>query len=130
MVKRSTALGVIGSTFVWAFLLALAVVVIYPLLWMTLNGFKTNAELFGNPFALPVELRWENYANAWNRGVGNYLMVSVLVTVTSNIGPKPGASRVLGSPHQPVSAPQQRLYFFPEPHGHGALRPTFGVSRW
>ena len=85
MVKRSTALGVIGSTFVWAFLLALAVVVIYPLLWMTLNGFKTNAELFGNPFALPVELRWENYANAWNRGVGNYLMVSVLVTVTSTI---------------------------------------------
>jgi raffinose/stachyose/melibiose transport system permease protein len=85
MVKRSTALGVIGSTFVWAFLLALAVVVIYPLLWMTLNGFKTNAELFGNPFALPLELRWENYANAWNRGVGNYLMVSVLVTVTSTI---------------------------------------------
>lgn len=85
MVKRSTALGIIGSTFVWAFLLALAVVVIYPLLWMTLNGFKTNAELFGNPFALPLELRWENYANAWNRGVGNYLMVSVLVTVTSTI---------------------------------------------
>jgi raffinose/stachyose/melibiose transport system permease protein len=85
MVKRSTALGVIGSTFAWAFLLALAVVVVYPLLWMTLNGFKTNAELFGNPFALPVELRWENYANAWNRGVGNYLMVSVLVTITSTI---------------------------------------------
>ncbi|WP_207456540.1 carbohydrate ABC transporter permease [Herbiconiux sp. SYSU D00978] len=85
MVKRTTVLGVIGSTFVWAFLLALTVVVLYPLLWMTLNGFKTNAELFGNPFALPVELRWENYANAWNRGVGDYLTMSALVTITSTI---------------------------------------------
>lgn len=85
MVRRRTALGIIGSTFIWAFLLALAVVVIYPLLWMTLNGFKTNAELFGNPFALPVDLRWENYANAWNRGVGDYLTMSLLVTVTSTI---------------------------------------------
>jgi hypothetical protein len=26
-----------------------------------------------------------------------------------------------------VALPQQRLYFFPEPHGHGSFRPTFGV---
>src|SRR5205809_5635251 len=25
--------------------------------------------------------------------------------------------------------PQQFLYFFPLPHGHGSLRPTFGSSR-
>src|SRR5207249_10008224 len=25
--------------------------------------------------------------------------------------------------------PQQFLYFLPLPHGHGSLRPTFGVSR-
>src|SRR5205814_6644833 len=25
--------------------------------------------------------------------------------------------------------PQQFLYFFPLPHGHGSLRPTFGNSR-
>jgi raffinose/stachyose/melibiose transport system permease protein len=65
--------------------LALAVVVIYPLLWMLLNGVKSNAELFDNPFALPVAWRWENYMTAWNRGVGDYLTTSVLVTVTSTI---------------------------------------------
>jgi raffinose/stachyose/melibiose transport system permease protein len=69
----------------WTFLLGLVVVVVYPLLWMVLNGFKKNAELFGNPFALPISWDWQNYVNAWNRGVSNYLMTSVLVTVTSTI---------------------------------------------
>ncbi|GII05276.1 ABC transporter permease [Planobispora takensis] len=83
MVSRLGFLGVIARVFVWAFLLGLAVVVLYPLLWMVLNGFKTNAELFGDPFALPVDWSFDNYRKAWNRGVSDYLTTSVLVTVTS-----------------------------------------------
>ncbi|ACZ83326.1 carbohydrate ABC transporter permease [Streptosporangium roseum] len=85
MVSRLGFLGVIARLFMWVFLLGLAVVVLYPLLWMALNGFKTNAELFGNPFALPVDWSFENYRKAWNRGVSDYLTTSVLVTVTSTI---------------------------------------------
>ncbi|MER5320534.1 carbohydrate ABC transporter permease [Streptosporangium roseum] len=85
MVSRLGFLGVIARLFMWVFLLGLAVVVLYPLLWMALNGFKTNAELFGNPFALPVDWSFENYRTAWNRGVSDYLTTSVLVTVTSTI---------------------------------------------
>ncbi|MEU4509296.1 carbohydrate ABC transporter permease [Nonomuraea wenchangensis] len=82
---RLSFLGAVARVFVWAFLLALAVVVLYPLLWMTLNGFKTNAELFGDPFALPLDWSFDNYAKAWNRGVSGYLGTSVLVTVTSTV---------------------------------------------
>ncbi|WP_323959621.1 ABC transporter permease subunit [Arthrobacter sp. JZ12] len=85
MVTRISFLGSILRVFMWTFLLGLVVVVVYPLLWMVLNGFKQNAELFGNPFALPISWEWQNYADAWNRGVSNYLMTSVLVTVTSTI---------------------------------------------
>src|SRR5438105_5893185 len=28
-----------------------------------------------------------------------------------------------------TTRPQQFLYFFPLPHGHGSLRPTFGMAR-
>ncbi|MEX1078439.1 MAG: carbohydrate ABC transporter permease [Homoserinimonas sp.] len=85
MVSRISFLSVIGRVFVWTFLLGLVVVVVYPLAWMVLNGFKTNTELFGNPFALPLEYNWDNYAKAWNRGVSDYLTMSILVTVTSTI---------------------------------------------
>ena len=85
MVTRLTFASVIARVFMWTFLLCLVVVVIYPLTWMVLNGFKTNSELFGNPFALPLQWNWDNYAAAWNRGVSNYLTTSVLVTITSTI---------------------------------------------
>lgn len=85
MVTRLTYAGVIARVFMWTFLLCLVVVVVYPLTWMVLNGFKTNAELFGNPFALPLQWGWENYTAAWNRGVSNYLTTSILVTITSTI---------------------------------------------
>ncbi len=60
--------AVIGKTFLVAFLICLGVVVIYPLLWMALNGFKNNAQIFGDPFAFPAGWSWENYVQAWNQG--------------------------------------------------------------
>lgn len=75
--------AVLARAFLWSFLIALGVVVLYPLVWMALNGFKNNAQIFGNPFALPAQWTWTNYVQAWNQGVRNYVMVSVLVTVTS-----------------------------------------------
>ncbi|HWS51016.1 MAG TPA: carbohydrate ABC transporter permease [Microbacterium sp.] len=83
--NRIGFVGAIARVFVWSFLLGLVLVVLYPLLWMVLNGFKTNAELFGNPFALPLQFGWQNYVDAWNRGVSDYLTASVLVTITSTI---------------------------------------------
>jgi raffinose/stachyose/melibiose transport system permease protein len=77
--------GVFAKAFLYAFLICLGVVVIYPLLWMALSGFKNNAQIFGNPFALPVVWTWENYVTAWNQGVRNYVTISVIVTVASGI---------------------------------------------
>lgn len=65
------------------FLTSLGIVVLYPLLWMALNGFKTNAEIFGNPFALPAGFNVANYIAAWNQGIRNYIATSVIVTTAS-----------------------------------------------
>ncbi|GAT72165.1 sugar ABC transporter permease [Microbacterium sp. HM58-2] len=83
--NRIGFVGAVGRIFVWSFLIGLVLVVLYPLLWMVLNGFKTNAELFGNPFALPLQFGWQNYVDAWNRGVSDYLTASILVTITSTV---------------------------------------------
>ena len=60
-----------------------AVLIILPLIWMVLTGFKTNKELFLNPFSLPKEWKWQNYIQAWNSGIGLYLKNSFLITVIS-----------------------------------------------
>jgi len=66
------------------FLVSLGLVVLYPLLWMTLNGLKNNAAIFGNPFALPTGFALDNYIAAWNRGVKNYITSSLIITLASS----------------------------------------------
>jgi raffinose/stachyose/melibiose transport system permease protein len=60
------------------FLFALSI--IYPLIWMILNGFKTSSELFLDPFGLPSSYKLDNFIRAWNAGIGHYFFNSVLVT--------------------------------------------------
>lgn len=81
---RSVNVGsAIGRTIAYILLTVLAVAIVYPLIWMVLNGFKTNAELFGDPWGLPSSWGFDNFAKAWNLGVVRYLANSVIVTGAS-----------------------------------------------
>ena len=75
----------VRTALMWALLIALAVLVLYPLLWMVTNALKTNAELFGNPFALPTEWLWQNFGKTWNQGVGDFVFTSVSLTVLATL---------------------------------------------
>jgi raffinose/stachyose/melibiose transport system permease protein len=78
-----TALGQLGRLLLWALLATLVVAVLYPLFWMVTSGLKTTQELFGNAWALPSQLRWSNFVDAWNQGVVRYLLNSVIVSAAS-----------------------------------------------
>jgi raffinose/stachyose/melibiose transport system permease protein len=73
----------IGRTVAYIFLVVLAVAILYPMIWAVLNGFKSNLELFGDPWGLPSTWRWENFQKAWDLGVVRYLANSVIVTTGS-----------------------------------------------
>ncbi|TPW75655.1 carbohydrate ABC transporter permease [Schumannella soli] len=75
----------IRAVLVWVILIALAIVVIYPLAWMVMNALKTNAELFGDPFSLPSSPLWQNFATAWRQGVGDFVGTSVSLTVLATL---------------------------------------------
>jgi raffinose/stachyose/melibiose transport system permease protein len=66
-------------------LIIYAILIIYPLLWMLLSGFKDNQGLFLDTWALPKTWIWQNYVDAWNQGIGRYFVNSVIVTVSSVI---------------------------------------------
>ena len=58
-----------------------ALVMLYPIVMMVLSGFKTNAEIFTHPFALPSRLNLDNFAVIWNQtNVPRYLVNSAIVT--------------------------------------------------
>ncbi len=84
-VERTDFVQILVKVCLVTFLVSLGIVVIYPLLWMALNGFKTNSEIFGEPFALPTGFTLDNYISAWNQGIRNYIATSVIVTLVSAI---------------------------------------------
>ena len=62
--------------------LLLALLFLYPLVWMTLSSIKSsNVEIFGHPFALPHQICYENYRKAVLQGrMGSYFINSLWVT--------------------------------------------------
>lgn len=62
------------------------VLVMYPLFWMVSSSFKSYDEIFGAVWNLPSEWLFSNYATAWTKGIGNYFMNSVIVTVSTIAG--------------------------------------------
>jgi len=72
----------IGSYCKSAAWVVLALLFLYPMLWMLLSSFKTsNVEIFGHPFALPHRISFVNYERAIRQGhMGSYFINSLWVT--------------------------------------------------
>lgn len=66
------------SLFFWA------VIVILPLVWLLYSSFKTDQEIFFEPWALPQTLQWENFERAWVAvHIGQYFLNSLKVVIPS-----------------------------------------------
>ena len=67
--------------FIYVVLGLLAVLILVPVLWVVMASVKETVEHYGNPWALPTHLHWQNFVDAWNKAdMGAYMGHSVLVT--------------------------------------------------
>ena len=58
----------IPKIIIYIFLVCMAVLYLAPLVWVFNVSFKTNAEIFAAPFALPKAPTMENFSFAWTAG--------------------------------------------------------------
>src|SRR5690349_10208089 len=69
-------------------IIAVAIVMLYPLIWMVTSSVKPTAEIFSEPGLLPHTWQWSNYVTGW-RGVGvsftiffeNSLYISIVAVI-------------------------------------------------
>ncbi|CAH1213774.1 Diacetylchitobiose uptake system permease protein NgcG [Paenibacillus allorhizoplanae] len=82
---RSKLPGQIGYGVLYIVLSIVAVIQIFPLLWLMLFSLKNNEEIFNlAPMAFPERLRWENYEKVWTQGhINSYFFNSVWMTLVS-----------------------------------------------
>ncbi|MCZ8514718.1 carbohydrate ABC transporter permease [Paenibacillus filicis] len=69
----------------------LALLMIYPLLWLAASSLKPNQEIFANAYSLiPSRLEFSNYASGWKGFGGNSFAVffknSLIISVLATIG--------------------------------------------
>ena len=79
--KREHSADTLYKAFIYVVLITLAVVIIVPVAWVFLASVKQNSEFYGNPWALPAGLYWQNFVEAWTAAsMGSYMLNSVIVT--------------------------------------------------
>lgn len=67
--------------FIYVALISLAISIIIPVSWVFLASIKTNAEFYGNPWALPHGFNVQNFIDAFQIAqVGDFILNSALVT--------------------------------------------------
>jgi N-acetylglucosamine transport system permease protein len=75
------------STFAHVVLVFWSLLVLVPFGWALLASFKDTGEIFGDQWPpLPDQLLWSNFSKAWEYGVGDYLLNSVVVVTGSVVG--------------------------------------------
>ena len=70
-------------------LIALSLLMIYPLLWLVVSSFKPNDEIFRNLSLFTTNLTVENYVNGWNDlqfPFGLFLANSTIISVGAIVG--------------------------------------------
>ncbi len=84
---RQTIMKIIVLVAVYAFLIFMALVVLFPFYWMIISSLKTVAEYEMNPPTLfPQQIIWTNYPEAFSTaGLGRLFVNTVIVGVVSTL---------------------------------------------
>lgn len=79
-VKRSIR-QVLGRTGIRLPLVLWTIAVLYPIFWMFLGSFKSNAEIYRNPWGIPESFHLQNFVEAWtNYNIDISVFNSLIVT--------------------------------------------------
>lgn len=74
----------VKQSVIYIILLLFAMVNAYPIFWMIMNSFKTGQEFSFDPFGLPNEWVFVNYAEAWvTANIGTYFFNSLFVGIVA-----------------------------------------------
>ena len=74
--------GKLGTGLMYAFLAFWSIVVIFPMVWVIVSAFKSDAEIFMSPWMPPAELMWDNFVRAWSKAnIGLYLLNTMTVNL-------------------------------------------------
>lgn len=84
--KMSSTKINIAGTLKYTVLIFFTILFLYPILWLLINAFKTNQELFSSPWSFPQNLGLENFKRAIIQGnLGRLFINSIIISLATVI---------------------------------------------
>ncbi|MCI1858835.1 MAG: carbohydrate ABC transporter permease [Sporolactobacillus sp.] len=81
MIDHEKRMNKFVNVFTYLLVIAIALAILIPVLWVSLASFKQKSEFYGNPWALPRGLDIHNFIDAFvTAKMGQYFLNSVIVT--------------------------------------------------
>jgi multiple sugar transport system permease protein len=72
------------------FIIAIGIIMLYPVVWLLASSFKPNNMIFSNPALWPTQFTLDNYANGWKglQGItfGRFFTNSATISILSVLG--------------------------------------------
>lgn len=77
---------IISKIFTYALLLFTILISIFPIIWVFMSAFKTNAQILSNPYALPTSINFEAFSYIFSKyNFVKYFTNSLLISVSSTL---------------------------------------------
>lgn len=74
------------KAFIYVALITMAITIIIPVTWVFMASIKQNSEFYGNPWAIPAGVYFQNFIEAFQTAhMGEYMWNSVIVTTVALI---------------------------------------------
>ncbi|MEU9131025.1 carbohydrate ABC transporter permease [Kitasatospora sp. NPDC048540] len=83
---RTTRFGEGGgvlNVFSHGFLAVWALLIIFPLVWVVLGSFKTDAQINGSAWSWPASWGFDAFTRAWSKGIGGFFLNTLIVLAGS-----------------------------------------------
>lgn len=77
------AIGIVSKIFIGLFGIVWLILTVYPLIFVTMTGFKTNAEFFASLWSLPQKLNLTNFSRVLQTGFHRFFLNSLFISIAS-----------------------------------------------
>ncbi|MFE0104680.1 carbohydrate ABC transporter permease [Streptomyces sp. NPDC059009] len=71
------------NAFSHGFLVLWSIMIVLPLFWILLGNFKTDSQIKSSAWTWPTEWTFDAFQRGWEKGVGDYLLNTLIVMVFS-----------------------------------------------
>ncbi len=82
--RKPTGGEAAAKAFMYFVLALLTLLIAVPVAWVFMASVKENSEFYGNPWALPKGIHFQNFVDAWTKArMGDYFMTSIIITAVA-----------------------------------------------